>query len=177
MIKPDIHLPKSPGISAGAGATCRSSWAVGSYGTVPWRNPGQDCGINFDDSWTHGFSGLMISRSSTAATSSAFLDPPIHFKHAMIPIFGEEFFWSSSPDLENAGCLGGVDILSRKAWHCPGSIPVHPLHWISKTVSPMHMHRHVRKQRISETKQGMRPIATNTDCRLWTSIRPERHHK
>ena len=35
----------------------------------------------------------MISRSSTAATSSSFLDPPIHFKNAMIPIFGEEFFW------------------------------------------------------------------------------------
>ena len=56
-------------------------------------------------------------------------------------------------------CWGGVDILSCRAWFLvvvPST--VHPLHRISRSVSPM-------------------PVATDADCRLWTSIIPEHHHK
>ena len=176
MIEPDVHLPKSPGISAGAGrpvapagrwvpmAVCHgeiqdrieasTSMIVGRMGSrVLWFPvvPQLQLQVLF---WTHQFISNM--------QWSQYLE--------------KSFFGPARRTLKTP-CLGGVDTLSCKAWHSRGSIPVRPLHWISKTVSPMHMHRHVRKQLISETKQGMRPVASNTDCRLWTSIRPERHHK
>ena len=165
MIKPDIDLPKSPGTGAGRPVAPAGRWLCGA---MEKSRTGLRHQLRW---WTSGSQVLWFpcgtavrSASGTTNQYQKWNDPNI-WRRVLVQLIGSE------------PCLGGVDIFLCKACHSRGSFPIHPLRRIARTVSLMHMHRYVREQRTSETKQGMGPVATNTDCRLWTSIIPEYHHK
>ena len=155
MIEPDIHLPKSPGISAELGRPLAPAnrWVP----MAPCHGEIQDR-IQASTSMTVGHIGSLVLWFPVVPQLQLQV---LFWTHQFISNmqwsqYLEKSFFGPARRTFSAGRVGGVDILSCKAWHSRGSIPVHPLHWISKTVSPMHMHRHVRKQRTSETKQGMK---------------------
>ena len=102
MIRPDIHLPKSPGTGAGD-LSPPGRWS--GY-VVPWRNPGQDWGINFDGQvalrcYDFPCGTAVKSASGTTNQFQKWNDPNI-WRRVLVQLTGSE------------PCLGGVDIFHAK---------------------------------------------------------------